>query len=149
MIGYLFSMCFFKFIDYIVVLPIIVQLLLEFFNALFKTLLCVHHLKSHLCDLGLIVFFYLGLSVLNLLFILFELLLGFFFLKTVPIFDLFQHGFEIGRFLGFFKGIFLPRDNRVGFSKNDFYFFFVGAHEGRLVLRVFFVFRVKMKNDLR
>ena len=43
-----FLVCFLELIDYIVVFPVVIELLFELFDTLLELLLCVHDLQAHL-----------------------------------------------------------------------------------------------------
>lgn len=116
-------------IDYVVVLSVVIELLLELLDPLLKLLLRVHDLQLHLGYLVLVLLLDLPLSVLHLSLVLLKLLLCFFPLSGVPLFDIADHRLNIGLLPGFFQCVLLPGHHRVGFSKYGFYLFLIGPGE--------------------
>ena len=129
-----------KFIDNIVILSVVVELLLELFNPHFKLLLGVHDLHLHLGDLSLVLLLDLSLSVLDLGLILFELLLRLLPLSDVPLLDLLDHGLDVRLLPRLLERVLLPGHHCVGLSQNRLDFFFVGTGQGGLELTILLVF---------
>ena len=118
-----------EFIDYIVVLPVVIKLLFELLDSLFKLLLGVHDLEAHLGDLVLVVFLDLPLPVLDLGLVLLELLLRFLPLSRVSLLHVPDHSFYVRLFPRLLESVFLSGDDRVGFSENRLDFFFVSTRK--------------------
>ena len=135
-------------INYIVVFPVVVQLLLELFDPLLKLFLRIQHVESHLSDLVLVVFFDLALPVLDLALVLLELLLRLLALLAVSLLDLADHGLDVGLLAGFLQGVLLARDDAVGFAQNNLDFLLVGAGERGLELTVLLILRMQVEDYL-
>ena len=137
-----------EFIDNIVILSVVVELLLELFNPHFKLLLGVHDLHLHLGDLSLVLLLDQPLSVLDLGLILFELLLRLLPLSDVPLLDLLDHGLDVRLLPRLLERVLLPRNDHVGLAQNSFYLALVGSRQRGLELYVFFVFRMQVEYHL-
>jgi hypothetical protein len=138
----------FKFINHIVVLTVIIKLLFKLFKKLLEFLFCIKNFKFHLGYFRLVVLFYLGFTDLYFRFVFFKLLLSFLSFGGMPIFNLFNHGFDPSLISGLLEGFLLTNDNRVGLLENDFNFLLVCAREWVLILDVLLVLWMEMKDDL-
>ncbi len=114
-------------IDDIIVLAVVLKLLLELFDPLFKPLLRVHYLKPHVADFNLVVLLNLSFTILDLGFVLFELLLSLLTFLGVTLFDIADHSLDVGLLTGFLQGVFLTGDHTVGFSQDSFDFLLIGT----------------------
>lgn len=123
----LFLVCFLEFIDYIVILPIVIELFLELFDTLLELLLRVHYLESHLRDLVLVLLLDLPLPVLDLGLVLLELLLRLLPLGGVPLLDVPDHRLHVRLLPRLLKGVLLPGHHRVRLPQDRLYLLFVGA----------------------
>lgn len=116
MIGELSGMRLLELINYVVILPVVIELLFELLDALLETFLGIEHLQTHFCHLVLVVFFNLLFSIFDLELVLFELLLSLLPLLCVPLLSLLYHLLYLSPFSGLVKGFFLLGDNVVGLS---------------------------------
>jgi len=138
----------FKFVNHIVVFTIIIKLLFELFKTLLEFLFCIKNFKFHLSYFSLVVFFHLSFTNLDFRFVFFKLLLSFLSFRGMPIFNVFNHGFDPSLISGLLKSFLLTGDNRVCLLENDFNFLLVCSRERILILNVLLVFRMEMKDDL-
>jgi hypothetical protein len=136
----LFLVCFLEFIDYIVILPIVIELFLELFDTLLELLLRVHYLEPHLRDLILVLLLDHPLAVFHLGPVLLELLLRLLPLGGVPLLDVPDHRLHVRLLPRLLQGVPLPRHHSVRLSQDRLYLFFVGACQRGLELTVFFIF---------
>jgi hypothetical protein len=127
-------------IDYIVVLSVVIELLLELFNPLLELLLGVHDFETHLRDLVLVLPLDLALSVLHLGLVLLELLLRLLSLGRVPLLHVLDHRFHVSLLPRLLERVLLPGHHCVSLSENGLDFFFVGTGQGGLELTILLVF---------
>lgn len=144
----LLGMSLLELLDNVVILSVILHLSLELFQPLLETLFGVHHFQTHVGHLHLILLLYLLLALLHLNLEIFELFLGFFLLLEVSLLHFLYHGLHVLGVPSFFKGILLPAYDAIGLSKYRFDLLLVSAREGVLVLDIFFILRVQVKDHL-
>ena len=132
----------------VIVFLVVFNLLSELLRPLLELLLNVHNFQLKVVYFQLIVLLDLRLSLLNSILVLFKLLLSIFLLLSMFLFQVFDHLLEVASLLLLLDRVFLTVYDIVSLFEDDLNFFLIGSTEGILVLRVFFVLRVEVEDDL-
>ena len=126
MIRELPSMRLLEFIDNVVILAVVVQLLLELLDALLETFLRVEHLQAHVRDLRLVLLLDILLPILHFLLVLFELLLSLFLLLSVSLLGVSNHLLDLSPLLSLLQSILLSGHYCIRLSQYGLYLSLIG-----------------------
>lgn len=146
--GDLLGMGLFQSLDCFVILFEFLQLLFKFSAPVVKALFQLNDLILHFFDLLAVELFQLLFLGFDLTSVALESLLGFLALGLVVPFELTDLVFPTGAVLGLLEGVFLLGDDSVGGDEESLDFLLVGVVAGLLGVGVLFIFAVEMEDDL-